>query len=843
MKIFLKIIGTTIIIIILLLIILPFAFHGKIDDIIKKEGNKMLRGEFSYSRSDLSLFRHFPKASISIYDFWIKGENEFTADTLASIQETTIVVDLFSIFSNDGFDISKVEISNVRLNAIVLPDGRTNWDILKEDDKDQEKEEDAEKDKKEDTFRLKLKRLFIKELNLAYDDRELKQHLHIGNFNLLCSGDFSNTISLLNLQSKIDSVNFVSNGVTLLSNAEIYTDIYVNADFEHQKYVFKKNEFKLNAITTSVDGWLALVDDGIDMDLSLNTSEVGFKEILSLIPAIYSNSFESLRTDGTATLNASAKGILKGDSIVPTFSIALEINDGMFQYPSLPLGVNQINLDAKITNPGGSIDQTLITIHPFTFRLGENPFSLTAIIKDPTTDADFQTIAKGRIDLASISKVIPFGEMKMNGVIDADVSLSGKVSAIENEQYDRISASGNIGISNMQVKMKDGLDVDVHKSLFTFTPKYLQLSETTIKIGDSDLTIESKLENYMGYIFKETILKGSLNITSNYLNLDDFTTSSSSENGNTLIDEIEDKPAISPASSGILIIPKNIDFTMNASLAQVVMNQMSLTDVKGRFLLKEGVADMQNLSLYAMGGSLMVNGSYSSKNEKTPELTGTFKMNDIQFAEAYKDLHLVQQMAPIFESIKGSFSGNMKIETTLDENMSPVLSTFQGNGNLSTNNISLSGIKTIDQIADAINKPDLKELTAKNISLDFIIKDGRLQTQPFDLKVGDFAMSLSGTTGLDQTIDYAGVINTPIKVAGANLPANVKFTIGGTFASPKFALDTKSMANQAIESVGEKAKQQIGQALGLDSVSSSNIDSIKGKATEKALDFLKGILK
>lgn len=47
--------------------------------------------------------------------------------------------------------------------------------------------------------------------------------------------------------------------------------------------------------------------------------------------------------------------------------------------------------------------------------------------------------------------------------------------------------------------MKDMPDVDIHKSLFTFTPKYLQLSETTVNIGKNDLTADSRFENYLGY--------------------------------------------------------------------------------------------------------------------------------------------------------------------------------------------------------------------------------------------------------------------------------------------------------------------------------------------------------
>ena len=78
----------------------------------------------------------------------------------------------------------------------------------------------------------------------------------------------------------------------------------------------------------------------------------------------------------------------------------------------------------------------------------------------------------------------------------------------------------------------------------------------------------------------------------------------------------------------------------------------------------------------------------------------------------------VQQMAPIFENLKGNFSGNMHIRTLLDNQMSPVMDTMQGNGSLSTQDLSLSGVKVIDQIAEAVKKPELKEMKVKDMALD-----------------------------------------------------------------------------------------------------------------------------
>ena len=179
--------------------------------------------------------------------------------------------------------------------------------------------------------------------------------------------------------------------------------------------------------------------------------------------------------------------------------------------------------------------------------------------------------------------------------------------------------------------------------------------------------------------------------------------------------------------------------------------------------------------------------------------------------------------------------------------MSPVLETMQGNGSLSTKDLSLSGVKVIDQIAEAVNKPDLKEMKVKDMTLDFTIKDGRVATQPFDIKLGDYVMNLSGSTGLDQTIDYSGKIKLPASAGDLAKLTTLDLKIGGSFTSPKVSIDTKSMANQAVEAVADKAISELGKKLGLDSAATNNKEdlkeAVKEKAAEKALDFLKKKLK
>lgn len=846
MKKSLKITAIVVAIILLLMLLLPFAFKGKITGIIKAEGNKMLNAQFDFRSLDISLFRDFPKASITLSNFWLKGTGEFANDTLVQAGEVIAAFNVFSLFGNSGYDISRIQLNDISLHAIVLPDGRVNWDIVKPDSTTTTASDTSAKE--ESPFKMQLQRFIIKNMNLVYDDRQSNMYADIRNLNALLSGDLSSDRTALQLEAETEALTYRMGGIPFLSNANIYAKMNIDADLANQKYTLKENEFRLNAIKAGIDGWVTLNDSATDMDLKLNTNEIGFKEILSLIPAIYAKDFEGLKTEGTATLNASAKGTMQGDSIVPQFDIALAVKNAMFHYPSLPAGVDQININARAQNPGGSIDLTTISITPFSFRLAGNPFSLTAEVKTPISDPDFRAEAKGVLNLGMIKQVYPLEGMELNGTINANMQLAGRLSYIEKEQYDKIQASGTIGITDMKLKVKGMPDVIVHKSLFTFTPKYLQLNETTVNIGKNDFTADSRFENYMGYALKGSTMKGTLNIRSNYFNLNDFMPTASADSTAKATTAPTEATATQAATPGTLLeVPRNIDFVMDANMKQVLFDNMTFGNVNGKLTVKEGRVDMKNLSMNTMGGNVVMNGYYSTADIAKPEMNAGFKLNTISFAQAYKELNMVRKLAPIFEGLKGDFSGNLNIQTLLDAAMSPVLPTLQGNGSLSTKDLSLSGVKVIDQIAEAVNQPSLKELKVKDMTIDFTIKDGRIATKPFDIKLGSYVVNLSGSTGLDQTIDYSGKVKLPASAGELSKLTTLDLKIGGTFTSPKVSLDTKSMASQAIESVADKAVSELGKKLGLDSATTANKDSLKKKvtekATEKALDFLRKKLK
>ena len=832
MKKLAKIVGIVLVCIIAAMAIIPLAFKDKIKEIVLSEASKYIHAEFGFDDLGISLFREFPQASVSIEGFWIHGKEEFAHDTLAYVGRAEAAVNVMSIFGDSGFDITKVLLADTDLKAIVLEDGRANWDIVPTTEEEVEEPEDTTAS----AFRILLQKVSVDNLSIIYDDRQAGMYAQIENFGATCSGDMASDRALLSLEAAIKALTFKMDGVPLLNNARLGAHLDIDADFANGHYTLKENSLSLNAIRATIDGWAAMpADKPMSMDLKLNTSDISFKELLSLIPAIYAKDFEDLKAEGTVSLHVFAKGELT-DTILPQFEAELKVSDANFRYPALPAGIDNIQVSARVSNPGGDIDLTTLHVERFSLSMLDNPFTLTAQVKNPISDPDFGVTAKGVINLGKVKDVYPLEDITLSGIIKANMGFEGRLSYIEKERYDHFKANGTLQLNDMNVLMEGLPEIAIEQSTFAFTPRYLNLSETRVLIGDNDITADCRFENYMAFALKNEILKGQLNIKSSHVNLNDFMTSNEEEGEKAEEEEVE-APETDDEAMSVLVIPENIDFNMNVDMAEILFDSIALRNLKGKLIVKDGTADMSNLSAQTMGGSIVINGSYSTAQSTTePQLKASFALNELSFAQTFHELDFVRQMAPIFDKLNGNFSGKITVDTELDATMSPQLETLTAHGNLNTRNLNLSDVAIIDQIADVTGRKELKDLRAKDLNINFTIKDGRVHTQPFDIKMGDINLNLSGSTGLDQTIDYTGHLKLP----ASSTISSLDLKIGGNFKSPKITLDTQNLARQATSAATDKAVEAVGKQLGIDLSNTEKQKEELVKAAEQAAQKLIG---
>lgn len=805
MKKILSVTAIIIAVVVLVIIFLPLAFKGKIVEIAKKEVNKTMNARIDFEDLGLNFFRNFPNATVSLSNFYIAGVDEFEGDTLLYSKNLSATVNLGSFFGNSGYEITKINIDDTKVHVIVLEDGKANWEIMKTDG-----EEVVEETAEESDFSLKLKKVSINNSDITYDDRSAAMSAQLKGINLTLSGDMSADETTIKSKATIDALSFIMDKIPYLSKVNTEANLDVIADLKNMKFTLADNELRLNEIRASIDGWLAMMEDeSMEMDLKLNAPKTQFKDILSLIPAIYAKDFKDLKTSGEASVDAYIKGVMK-DDLLPAFDVKLNVGNAMFQYPGMPKSVNQIYVDLRAYNEGGIADKTVVDISKFHFEMGGNPFDIRMNISNPVSDMNLKLSAVGKLNLDMIKEVYPLEDMELSGNLDANLNLATRMSYIEKELYDKVEASGNLNVNNMLIRSENSDDIQLQSAHLGFSPRYVDLTNFSAQIGKNDISAHGKLENFIPYFMKDETLKGSLSVKSNYLNLNDFMT------------ETESETPSDTTSIGVIEIPKNLDFNLSATLAHVIFDNLDMKNVAGTILVKDGKADLKNVSMNALGGNLGVSGYYDTgKNPKQPEVSMNLDIKNASFAQTFSTFVTIQKLAPVFENIAGNFSTSFGFNSELGSDFMPILTSLTANGLLQSNNVEISDLPVLDGLAAILKNESLKDIKAKDLNLPFSIAEGRVNTKPFDLAFNGGNMNLSGSTGIDQTIDYIAKIDLGEKLANKYLNS-VSVKIGGTFKSPKFSLDTKAAAEGLIDNLA-------GSILGKDKTGESATEDTSAK--------------
>lgn len=787
------------------LIIAPVALKGKIGDIVKREANKMLSAELNFEELDISLLRRFPRASIDLKGLTLIGVERFEGDTILSAERISVAVNVASLFSDEGFVISKVLLREPSIYAHVLEDGAVNWDIMRlADEPDAESVEELEVQEQSDsepsTFALQLKAFDIERARLCYNDEQTATFFALSPLDLSLSGDMSAEQTTLDLNMRVAGITMRSEGESLMSGVEASLDAKIAADLLANRFTLSDNTLTINNIGLSLDGWVELRDEALAMDIKANTSHIEFRDLLSMVPALYTRDFEDLTASGDMSLVAWARGEMRGDTL-PAFDVALSVRDGAFKYAALPQGVEKINIAAEVKNDGGTLDATTLSLSNLSLAFAGNTLSASLQAKTPISDLQFSASALGKVDLGAVKEVYPLGDdVALNGVVTLDVKASGAISAITSERYESINASGSISIEQMSANIEGLPAVEIERAAATITPKAMTLSELNLMVGNSDLRAKGSLSNYLAYLLRDEQLRGRLEITSSLIDANALL--------GTLPEETEgaadeEKPAVEsgePDNEGFAI-PKNLDLALQCKVGRILFQKMVIDDFSGAVSLKGGVASIDRFTAKALGGTLTAApASFDTSNPEKSVLSLSCSIKDASFAESFRQLDMIRQIVPIFEKTGGNYSLSLDLATDMGADLSPILNSIDAKGVITSQNIDLQNIEILGMLANSVGDNRLKNLDVKDMRISFTILNGKVTTKPFDVKMGNATLSLSGTTGLDQTIDYEGRATLPAS-ATKGAVSTIGFNIGGTFSSPKIKLGVEEVAKEALTNV------------------------------------------
>jgi len=829
LRITLKVVAAIVALIIVAAIVLPIIFKPQLMKVAKKEANSMLNAKVDFTDFKVSLIKGFPNLYVGMRGLTVVGIDSFANDTLAAFNEFGVKVNLWSVIDMTTIEVKSILLDGAKLKARVLPDGRVNWDVMKPSETPETEMEDTLATTTVNT-KVALKKFEIRNANIAYIDDSSNMKATIQNLNLTLSGNLGMSQTDLKLQSSIESFNFWMDGIRYLKNASVGFDARIGANLDSSYYTFKENSFTINQLKLLFDGSVRMPNNDIDINLNFKTPSTDFKALLSMIPAVYMKDFEGVQTSGKFGIEGYVRGIYN-DSQMPSAFVAITVDNGMFKYPDLPKSVTDVNISTKVWFDGQNMDNTSVNVDKFALNIGGTPFNMRLRVATPISDMQVDGNITGKIDFATLADVIPLDSTTMEGLLESNLDFGGKLSFIENEQYERFKADGLLKLSRFKFKSPDvPAEVKINNITLNFTPSYVNLTNFDMSIASSDIRMDGRLENFIPYVFKDATLSGNLNVYSNLLDVNELLTGESAPE-----EESTDTTALS-----VIELPKNINFTTKVDMKKIIYDKLIITNLAGNVNLSEGIADLKNLNMSMLQGDVRMAGTYDPRNVKAPLVNFDFDMRNIDIPTTFKSFATLQKIAPAVKDMTGKVSTQFKFNSVLDTTMMPVLNSINAYGKLQSKSIGISNSKAFAKLADFLKKDEFRNPSLKDVNVSFSVKDGRIYIEPFDTKIADAKMNFGGDMGVDQSLNFKAKVSVPSSYLGgvanlandllgkygAKLPQtiDVNLKILGTSSKPDIQLDSGGGSAESSSSVKETAKEAVKE----------KVDEAKAEARQKA---------
>ncbi len=946
----------------------PYFFKDQINAEVKKAANDNLTATVNWQEVSISMFRHFPKLSLGLEGLEVTGQGPFEGVKLIQCPHLDVAVDLWSVLFGDVVHINALYFQQPDIRVYVLSDGRANYDITKPDGSATATTAD------DPSNPIKLEKYALEDAKVLYDDRSLDMRAELTGLNHEGSGEFTADIYDLLMKTTVDQFSVNYGGVQYLSKAKADWAATLGADMKSMRFTMKENNLKVNALEVMLDGWVQIskTTDDILMDLKFGSPANTFKSLLSIVPGAYTQDFEQMQANGTVQFDGMVKGTYN-ETTYPAFKLDFKVGNADFKYPSLPLGVSNINVDASINSPSQRLNDMTVNIPKFSLRIGSNPLEGRFFLKTPESDPNIDTRINGTLNLGELAKAFPMeGVQELTGIIKANVTMKAAMSQIERQLYDQVDMAGDFAMSGINYRAAGTPPVKINALTASLTPQRVDIKNFDAKLGQSDLRASGSIDNILAYFSTTKTMRGNLVFASNYFDANEWmepapadgskvpadvpaTTATAASkkvfdrwdftmdgkinrlkydtydltnldvkghftpnkmtiedfgmkiggsdlHGNgTILNAwnyafdnqtvsgvinlrsmyfdanyfMTDAPvtaapagkAAAPPPAEVMLVPENVDMTMNVKFDKIKYTNMDLNNLDGQVIVKNGVARLKDCTANVLGGQVGLTGEYNTQVPAKPAFNIDLALQSIGFKDAFQTFATVKALAPVAQLMDGKFNTTLSMSGLLGKDMTPDFTSLSAAGFIETLNAIFNNFKPLNEISSKLKVPYLSKLELKNSRNWFEIKNGLVTIKPFNVQMQDVAMQISGTHGITNEMNYQIITKTPRKVLGSaansgldflskegakygvNLAQgefiNVRFDLTGSLFSPKVAMKVlgsdgqstmKEEATATIQATVDKAKDS------LSNVANRELDKAKQKAAaaaQKAADSLR----
>ncbi len=720
-----------------------YFFKDNIIQLVLEEVNQHLKAKVSVSKVDLTFWGTFPNLSVDFNHVFIRDsyENSTNRDTLLYSDQIRLKFNPFDVW-RENYTVKKIDIAPGTIQLKVNEKGEVNYDILKP----------TADSVKSEGFDFKLEKVSLENIRFVYQNAAINHRYATDISEMELSGAFSEKVFTLNAYSKLLVKQAQSGKVNLISNKPAEFDIAIEINQNTGVFSIPKATIFVAKLPFSLKGKVS--PDLIDFNL--RATNLGLADVannFSLNEMEHVNEFQGA---GIVNFDLDIKG--KRTSIEPvSIECAFGIKDGKLTEPVKNQKIQNIQLSGNYSNKGGA-EKEYVALDNIYFTTSAGPFS--GELRLTNFEAPILTgLANGEINLAIIHSLfaIPsIQEINGNLGLNTDFKVQGQPQENESMRYEIFKCEGQAEFKNVSFQLIDDkrLFEKINGKVFLLNDK-AGLQDMSLKLGNSDLSINGAFSNVISYFKKEARLNADITILSRRIDIEDLGTTAK---------EVQIQEART------YMFPENIAGTIDLTVGRLGYEGHQFELISGSMLIQNRVLNFPNLSFRNSGAT--INGSLIIE-ENTPEVFNvktSLSSSNINLKSVFKEWNNFKQDVIREEHIFGNAAISLYLDAPFDMRSGVFFKAVKADIQLKITDGRLKNVEAFKSIVSslqspaaklAIGKQNIQSLEKKLTDLRFetlenhiIIRNGIIEIPTMSINSSVLNIETSGTHTFDNKIDY-----------------------------------------------------------------------------------------
>ena len=432
------------------------------------------------------------------------------------------------------------------------------------------------------------------------------------------------------------------------------------------------------------------------------------------------------------------------------------------------------------------------------------------------------------LDLENASIMVGVNNAKLDSTILllSELKLDGSVRLDSTKQniIKQFNPRFNVVVDNVLLytpQMPE--NVRVTEFNMAYSPAALDIRTAKVKMGHSDFELYGKVENLEDWLDHKAMLKGDLNFTSDYADVDQLMSIFSGIGSDRDSLEAMRKEDAVPPEANPFIVPRDVNVTLHTHVKRSIAFGNDLHDVAGALTVNDGRVVLDQMGFVCKAATMQLTALYRSPRPGNLFAAVDFHLLDIQIGELLDMIPAVDTLVPMLSAFNGNANFHLAGESFLDALYRPKMSSLKGAAAISGQNLVVLDNNDLSTIARLMRFKSWKDRDDKikidSLSVEMTCIDVghgcEIEVLPFLLCLGSYQICISGVQQFNNDCAYhLELLKNPllakvgVDVKGSLL--NPKITLGKVMYADLFrpkrhgvaekrALEIKNKVRQALE--------------------------------------------